>query len=170
MSAFPPTVNSSKYRKVQIQGHSALWIFTFMRLNVSAPCPFQDACKCCMCLFIDGRIGLFINWLSHVAVSWKSFEMQISATRCWGGRGGSSRVQTVQNNVQCGSIVSCNIQLLCDEGRGGGRWEMMSIYRMKRSRCPGQPDFTPPLPTHPSMSVLPMICLFSKLSTAPAIF
>ena len=31
------------------------------------------------------------------------------------------------------------------------------------------PDFTPPLPPHPSMSVLPMICLFSKLLAVPAI-
>ena len=28
------------------------------------------------------------------------------------------------------------------------------------------PDFTPPLPSHPSMSVLPMICLFRKLILA----
>ena len=61
-----------------------------------------------------------------MAVSWKSIEMQISATRCWrggggGGGGGGGReeeVQCKQNNAQlCPAIFN----RLWEEVGGGGR-------------------------------------------------
>ena len=59
-----------------------------------------------------------------MAVSWKSIEMQISATRCWrggggGGGGGKEEVQCKQNNAQlCPAIFN----RLWEEVVGG-RWE-----------------------------------------------
>ena len=63
--------------------------------------------------------GLFINSLSHVAVSWKSIEMQISGTRCWRGRAGRRKYSaSVSPAIYSTAIYMTKV----GGGRGEGRW------------------------------------------------
>ena len=103
--------------------------------------------------------GIFINSLSHVAVSWKSIEMQISGTRCWRGRAGRRKYSASVSPA----IYSTAIWRRWEVGGGRGDDEHLSNERKPAPRAtwlyPPPPSSNP----HPSMSILRMICLFSKL-------